>query len=205
MTRKFVQRALAPLSLIVLGSSVLAQQSVIDHCKRTSSDADRIACLEAALLGKEIQTEPETQAQIDPPSMELEAGPADTTDADAAAAAVASSATAAAVETQTTVEAQPEGIGAEQVVARNQTRDEREKSLDTSTGMVIASYDWVPYERLVVTFENGQIWRQIKGDTSRIRVSLERNQTADINESGLGGYKLRLNEIRRTIRVERIR
>jgi hypothetical protein len=36
-------------------------------------------------------------------------------------------------------------------------------------------------------------------------VNLERNQSVDIEESGLGGYKLRLNEISRTIRVERIR
>jgi hypothetical protein len=69
----------------------------------------------------------------------------------------------------------------------------------------VASYHHVPYERLVVTFENGQVWRQIKGDTNRIRVNLDRNQTADIRESSLGGYKLRLNEIRRTIRVERIK
>ncbi|MGI9219800.1 MAG: hypothetical protein ACR2QS_02040, partial [Woeseiaceae bacterium] len=133
MTRKFVQRALAPLSLIVLGSSVLAQQSVIDHCKQTSSDADRIACLEAALLSKENQTEPETQSQIDPPSMEIDAGPADTgtAAATAATAAIATpSATPAATETVATVEVQPDGIGAEQVVARNQTRDEREDSLD---------------------------------------------------------------------------
>lgn len=203
MTRKFVQRALAPLSLIVLGGSVLAQQSVIDHCKQTSSDADRIACLEAALLGKEIQTEPETQAQIDPPSMEIDAGPADT--GTGAATVATTSATAAVVETEAAVEAQPDGIGAEQVVSRTQSIDEREASLQQERGLKIAKYEWVPYERLVVTFENGQVWRQIKGDVNRIRTSLERNQTADITESGLGGYQLRLNEIRRTIRVERIR
>ena len=38
-----------------------------------------------------------------------------------------------------------------------------------------------------------------------IRVTVERNPTVDITESALGGYKLRLNEIRRTIRVQRIR
>ena len=102
-------------------------------------------------------------------------------------------------------DAAPEGIGAEQVSLRNQTREEQEDALDKELGLVVAKYEWVPYERLVVTFENGQVWRQIKGDTTRIRTSLERNQTADITESGLGGYKLRLNEIRRTIRVERVR
>ena len=56
-----------------------------------------------------------------------------------------------------------------------------------------------------MTLENGQVWRQIKGDTQQVRVDLERNQTVDIEESSLGGYKLRLNEMRRTIRVERVK
>lgn len=172
MTSQTIRRALIPFGLLLIASSVSAQQAVIDHCKKTSSDTDRIACLEAALLGKPMQ-EPE-------PELEPEPEIAD-------------------------VATNPEGIGAEQVVLRNQTREEHEESLEAARGLVVAKYDWVPYERLVVTFENGQVWRQIKGDTNRIRTSLERNQTADITESGLGGYKLRLNEIRRTVRVERIK
>ena len=184
-------RSDAALSMTVAGFLLFsplatAQQSVIDHCRNTSSDADRIACLEAALLGRASSAIPAdtTRSQIDPPSMEIEAGPADSSKAPS----------------QSTVD----GIGAEQVIARNQTIEERDESLGQATGLVISNYDWVPYERLVVTFENGQVWRQIKGDKNRIRTSLERNQTADITESGVGGYKLRLNEIRRTIRVERI-
>ena len=76
--------------------------------------------------------------------------------------------------------------------------------LEKEAGLVVASYDTVPYEKLLVTLENGQIWRQIKGDTQKIRVDLKRNQTVDIEESSLSGYKLHLNEMRRTIRVERV-
>lgn len=177
MTRNTYKRALTPLGLIMLSGSALAQQSVIDHCKQTSSDADRIACLEAALLGKDLQAGPETQ--IDPPSMELDAGPA----AD---------------------DVEPAGIGASQVVARNQTREEQLESLEKESGLIVASYDTVPYEKLLVTLENGQVWRQIKGDTQKIRVDLKRNQTVDIEESSLSGYKLHLNEMRRTVRVERV-
>ena len=99
----------------------------------------------------------------------------------------------------------PSGIGAEQVIARTQTTEERREELDSERGLAIASYSYVPYRRLVVTFENGQVWRQIKGDSQYFRIDLRRNQTADITESSLGGYKLRLNEMRRTIRVERVR
>ena len=179
MTRKFVLTALTPVGLILFGSTALAQQSVIDHCKQTSSDSDRIACLEAALLGKELQAAPETQTQVDPPSMELATGPAADT-------------------------VEPAGIGASQVIARNQTREEQLESLEKESGLVVASYDIVPYEKLLVTLENGQVWRQINGDTQKIRVDLKRNQTVDIEESSLSGYKLHLNEMGRTVRVQRV-
>ena len=192
------KRALTPLCLLFVCTTAMAQQAIVEHCKNTSSDADRIACLEAALLGK--SGEPTGAAQIDPPGMDLEAGPAD-------APLPKPAATAAPAATQPLAKpaAEPQGIGAEQVIARDQTRDERDEAGQAERGLVVAKYEWVPYERLVVTFENGQVWRQIKGDVNRIRTSLKRNQTADISESALGGYQLHLNEIRRTIRVERIR
>lgn len=157
--------------LLLFSGSAFAQQAVVEHCKNTSSDADRIACLEAALLGKEITAEPVAELVVEP----------------VAAATV-----------------EPEGIGADQVLSQTKTREERDESLEKAMGLAVAGYHHVPYERLVVTLDNGQVWRQIKGDTNRIRVSLDRNQTVDISESPLGGYKLRLNEMRRTIRVERI-
>jgi hypothetical protein len=205
------------IGLLLVAQLAIAQQSVIDTCRNSSSDADRIACLEAALLGKELVVKPESgpdpdpkpQSQIDPPSMRLDAGPANDAIEPASVGASTATATAAVVAeeplSRSEIESQPVGIGAEQVIVRNQTHEERDKALEQSLGLAVASYHHVPYERLVVTFENGQVWRQIKGDTNRIRVNLDRNQTADIRESSLGGYKLRLNEIRRTIRVERIK
>ena len=179
------KRALTPIGFLLITGTALAQQTVIEHCKKTSSDADRIACLEAALLGKAAPVDTGTHTQVDPPSLELETGPADTAEAPAPAKAV--------------------GIGAEQVIARTQTRDEILEDLERVEDLRVASYDKVPYERLLVTLENGQVWRQIKGDTQQIRVDLKRNQTVDITESSLSGYKLRLNEMRRMIRVERVR
>ena len=189
------KRALTPFCVLLLGNAVMAQQAVIEHCKQTSSDADRIACLEAALLGKTL--EPVPAAQIDPPSMDIEAGPAD----DAVDPAAAAAGTAVIV---TSAESAPQGIGASQVIARNETREEQLEKLEKADGLAVASYTVVPFEKLQVTLENGQVWRQIKGDTQKIRVDLQRNQTVNIEESSLSGYKMRLNEMRRTIRVERV-
>ena len=178
----------APTVILVVlcTSTVFAQQSIVDDCRETSSDADRITCLEAALLGREKLIDTSTRTQVDPPSLEADAGLA----ADAV---------------EPVPNTAPVGIGAEQVIARDQTREDMIEQLEEARGLLVASYDQVPYERLVVTLENGQVWRQIKGDTQRIRVDLQRNQTVDITESSISGYKLRLNEMRRTVRVERVR
>ena len=178
----------APTVILVIlcTGTAFPQHSIIEHCRDTSSDADRITCLEAALLGQERLIDTSTRTQVDPPDLELDAGPA-----------------AGAVEPVPI--ATPVGIGAEQVIASTQTSEELRESLEAARGLSVASYDHVPYERLLVTLENGQVWRQIKGDTQKIRVDLKRNQTVDITESSLGGYKLQLNEMRRTVRVERIK
>ena len=143
------------LAALLLAGAALAQQADIDECRKADSDADRIACLEAALLKKEAKGE-------------------------------------------------PDGIGASQVIARTQSKEEMLQQLEKAAGLVVARYDTVPYERLQVTLENGQVWRQISGDTQQIRVDLQRNQTVDISESSLGGYKMQLNEMRRSVRVERV-
>ena len=98
-----------------------------------------------------------------------------------------------------------EEIGTEQIIARNQTQEERLAALKQATGLAVAEYKLLAHDRLQVTLENGQIWRQIRGDTQRVNVTLRKNQTVDISESALGGYKLRLNEMQRTIRVQRVR
>ena len=58
--------------LILSTGTAMAQQAIIDHCRNTSSDTDRIACLEAALLGRERLIDTNTRTQVDPPSLKLD-------------------------------------------------------------------------------------------------------------------------------------
>lgn len=169
----------ASLALLFAAGAVAAQESAVERCREETSDAGRIACLESALSGKAAAPPEAPAPESSPPA----APPPET------------SPPASADEAEVTA-----GIGAEQVRARA-----RSAALESAHALRVASYETVPFRRLQVELENGQVWRQIEGDTQRIRVDLERNQTVDIEESGLGGYKLRLNEIARTIRVERIR
>ena len=96
-------------------------------------------------------------------------------------------------------------IGAAQVEALARTRDEHIDSLEAARGLAVEKFARVGYRQLEVHLENGQVWRQIRGDVQDIRVSASRNPKVDIMQSSLGGYRLSLNEIQRTIRVRRIR
>lgn len=133
--------------------------------------------------------------------------PAASTSMQAPDAATGSEPLEALAETPQETEPEPaiQELGAEQVRARTMTQEERLAELDAAENLRVASYSKVPFEKLVVELENGQVWRQIKGDVQKIRVDLKRNQTVTISESRFGGYRLRLNEIERTIRVQRIR
>ena len=170
---------LACSSLAFASAVAAGQQAVIERCKQTSSKDDRIACLEAALLVQEPVESKQTAPVVPEPSPAPEPTPA-VTDA-------------------------TEEVGVEQVVARTQTQEERIAALKRARGLAVAKYDELAHGRLQVTLENGQVWRQIRGDTQTVNATLKKNQTVDISESSLGGYKLRLNEMQRTIRVQRIR
>ena len=206
--------------MAVSGIAIADPDQDIARCARIASVGDRILCLENALreATDEMAAEPviesvdvavegadEAVVAINPVAVpELATVPPANPPTETAAEAVAETVVAAAVVTAESVPEEDE-IGAEQVRARTATQEEREAALERATSQRVAEYDMVPFERLVVTLENGQVWRQIKGDVQRIRVNLRKNQTVDINESSFGGYQLRLNEMRRTIRVERIR
>ena len=152
---------------------------------------------------------PVAEAQTAPPAVAGADGATGAASADEPGpgpAPVAESTSAAATETGTEAAAESAtesaDIGAEQLP---RTAAERDAALARATGLVVTAYEHVPYRRLVVHLENGQVWRQVKGDTQYVRASLGKNRTVDIEESGLGGYRLRLNEMRRTIRVQRVR
>lgn len=204
------------VSLLLAGAAAVAGESedAIARCAKIASVGDRILCLENGL--REASPVTGEQSGHDARTADPVAGtPAPEPEPHAGTAAEsangldqrpAESPTSVAPESEAAAPAATVSeIGAEQVESRNLTRDERIAALESAENLAVLSYGTVPYERLVVELENGQVWRQIKGDVQRIRVDLERNQTVDISESRFGGYQLRLNEIRRTIRVERIK
>jgi len=94
-------------------------------------------------------------------------------------------------------------LGAEQAARRAGVPTAKAEAQRFST-LIVASERVYP-NRLQVSLENGQTWRQIQGDTQLVELSGESPVSAEIWRSGFGGYRMRLPAIRRVLKVERIR
>ncbi len=181
MTRQRILLVASSGFLVLFANVVIADIDAIERCRKSIDTATQIACLEAALAGEQNLPEPEPSVEnVDKTAVEAE--PPESLPH---------------VATPRTDEA----LGAEQI----RSRDGATAKLANVRGLEVDRYNQVPYKRLEVYLKNGQIWRQIKGDTQEVKATLRKNQTVDIEESAIGGYKLRLNEIRRTIRVRRVK
>lgn len=225
MIKRSVPTAL--LVAVTAAASSLAQtngEAVLERCGQIDDAQGRIACLEAAVLALAGGSAPEADAAtptpatmpVDPPapvaaSREPEASVMPVSASSAGTAAPREPAdtvtTARSDDRPADVEpvAEEDSIGAEQVEALTRTRDEHLAGLEEARGLRVEKFEKVGFRQLQVHLENGQVWRQIRGDVQDIRVTLERNPTVDIVESSIGGYRLKLNEIKRTIRVRRVR
>lgn len=59
--------------------------------------------------------------------------------------------------------------------------------------------------RIIVLLDNGQIWQQIQGDTTRLQERIMARQTsANIETAAMGTYLMRLSPSEKSIRVRRI-
>lgn len=200
--------AILVTSALVPVSAAYAQEDAIARCRTAATAEARIACLEEAL-----RVDPAEETAIETPEtttperrrrgFRLPSLPIGDRDDDVAPE----------VSTTTTQSQAPatsaEGLGSEQVNARRTNRrsvqaEQREAERVESA---IVAFEIVPYERLEVTLANGQVWRQISADNQRVagRLRRSRDYTATVREGAVGGYQLRINEISRIIRVERIR
>ena len=89
--------------------------------------------------------------------------------------------------------------------AQKEKREKREKTKSiTAQVLDIARNGRGKY---VVILENGQIWRQLNADTTKLRVSSKgaEGATVEIKRKTFGGHSLRLDGDNRSIKVERIK
>ncbi|MEP1143838.1 MAG: hypothetical protein ABJH52_08965 [Henriciella sp.] len=181
-----IKAALIAASALALLPTAAAQvaEDAITTCAQSDTAAARITCLETAL--RSFDTAPQApRAQAAP--------------AQAAQAAPAPVITEAAL-------SPVEAMGIEQVIPR-EAKAAATKERTERVAVTVASTRTVPVNKLEITLSNGQVWRQTKGDSRTIRVSkkLKNELTAELWRGPVSGYKMKINELRKTLRVERVK
>ena len=92
-------------------------------------------------------------------------------------------------------------LGQEQVARRAGIASAEEERF---AARIVSSAQSRP-NRLTVTLDNGQIWRQLQSDTQIVELADSKPISAEIWRSGFGGYRMRLSSMRRVLKVERMR
>lgn len=182
------------------GVSQFDRRAVADtvSCRAIADDADRLACLDNAseALARTLIVRETGDGKREP----YEAGghEADKN------AALASPVSGAGRDTPAAGHLDDEAdFGAERLAAKAKARDENRRR---AIGAQIAEIVVDPYEKLTVTLDNGQVWRQLASDERIVRFSKDTDvYTAEISRSVFGNYFLKIVENGRVIRVRRIR
>lgn len=213
----FFKRNSVPLtigvSVAALGASgaltatAYAQGDIITQCEtRSADDAERIACLEEAI--RRLSAIPVAPAPIG--EAPLSSAPMASNGADGADAPVGPT---AAMAQNTATEAaqgdQPTGLGAEQVMARRDRQalnnsEPTDKAKDDELTVNVTEYAVAANGDYIFYLDNGHTWRQTGRPNGRLRLYPNKGYTVTIKKGMLSGFRMTVNETKRTFVAERI-
>lgn len=177
------------------GLSQSDKQAVVAavSCRDITSDAERLACLDnaSAALAKTSIVRENAEGERTPYVFAENNAAAE--DADVPAPAE-----------KALIEPAPEAdFGGERLRAREEQREQgRRQSLTSQIVEIVVN----PFDKVTVTLDNGQVWRQLDGDDRTVRFPADGPQvyTAQIKQGLFGNYMMKIVERDRTIRVRRI-
>lgn len=228
MKRRIRTKAALPLVVVAAAlavtSTAAAQQDTdaVERCRALPTDSERFACLEGYVLGRGSVQDAEAPA-VPTPSVSVVA-PVE---------AAATSTTAAASSSRNddterrgmlrslrvpflggsnddrapvVTEADAPGrdsLGDAQVAARSEVRV---RESEQRFAYMIVEVDESFFGGLEVTLDNGQVWRQQRDDGQRVLLDEGDPMGVEIWQSDrFRGYRMRLVEQQRTLRVQRVR
>lgn len=189
MLPQFRAHALALACIASSCASAAATAGDLAACAAMEDDSARLACYDAlAVPGRRSATTPDAQV-VAPTS--VDASPVQATDGAGRAASPAGG---------SAQDAEDEfGLSEADKRARDPDQDAARRRTSISGTVTRATRD--PYDRLVVTLDNGQVWVQNEG---RSGIYLRPGETVTITQGSLGGYALR-SERYGKVRVRRVK
>jgi hypothetical protein len=182
--------------LEMTSASAYAQTDPIDFCRNSSSDDKaRIECLEDAIRGLMPLAAAENAESASPVSPIVRPPAPVVASSDESPAALAP----------------PKGIGAEQVVAR-QERDSKDRGKlrkeridkEAITARLV-DFARTSAGRLILVLDNGQVWAQRAGDNQEVRLRDGDTPTVRIRRGMISGYRIEFSSPNTTIVAERLK
>lgn len=163
-------------------------------CRNIANDSERLACLDnaSAALAKTSIVRENAEGERTPYIF-----------AESLTAPGGEGVTIPAAQTQSAVEPEPD-FGGERLRAREEQRKNQGRpSLTVQIIEVVVN----PFDKITVTLDNGQVWRQLDGDDRTVLFPDNGPQvyTAQIKQGFLGNYTMKIVERDRSIRVRRIK
>jgi hypothetical protein len=183
----------------------------IGICAAKTNAKERLACYDAIaqrLRAGEASASAAVPAAPVAPAVAAAPAPVATAPAPAAAPAPVAApapapATAAAPAPVATPPQQPESqFGAEYIKKENREVAGQPAPLDEIHG-AIAKLAFSLTGRAIITLDNGQVWRQVEGDTDRFKG--KEGDKATIARAFLGSYSLTVDGRNQLIKVQRVR
>jgi hypothetical protein len=178
----------------------------IGICSAKPNAKERLACYDAIaqrLRAGEAVAAPVAAVPAAPAPVAVAPAVAPVAPAPVAAAPVAPAPVAAAPVPAAAPAAAPEAqFGAEALKKETRAATGQPEPLDEIHG-VIAKLAFSPIGRAIVTLDNGQVWRQVEGDTDHFKG--KQGETATVARALLGSYNLTVEGRNQMIKVQRVR
>lgn len=197
----------AGLACATLGHAAAQTTDPISACKTSSpTDAARIECLENALR-RFLPTAPQANAAPAPSAAPVDAKSA----APTAPAAVAPAAPVAAAEGVPVNAAPVSGLGAEQVIAKQERQAEdrgkrrKERLEKEAVKAQLVDFARTSTGRLILVLDNGQVWAQRAGDHQEVRLRKGDTPSVLIRRGTISGYRIEFSDPDVTIIAERLK
>jgi hypothetical protein len=86
----------------------------------------------------------------------------------------------------------------------NQTIERDENGVVEAMTVNVREFTVGGDDRLTLVLENGQVWRQIEGDSIQLSSKPSKPHVARITRGALGSFNLQLNKMNRAVKVRRI-
>lgn len=192
MTRP-TAKTFAILMFALPGAAAIADplQDELRVCRGLTDDEARLICYDAA-VDRSRNKSAGRSAAAPPPAP----APAPIAAGTAPAAAAATAASAAGTASQ---------IDQEDLFGKS--GDELQRTVEAATGAesidslsaTVAKLHKYNYDRVLITLDNGQVWKQVDASSLRLRVG----DAVDIERAALGSFMLRKQGSKRSMRVSR--